>query len=60
MASYSSHTQYDGGQNEATSLLVHYFRTLFNAQGLQWNDDNTAEISQLVECIISVAQAQQE
>ena len=51
-------SHYDGGQGEATSLLVHYFRTVFDAQGLKWTEDNRAEIAQLVECIISAAQKQ--
>lgn len=50
--------QYDGGRGQATSLLAHYFKVVFEASGLNWNSDNEAEIKNLVDCIIDESQTE--
>ena len=39
----------------AAHTLKHYFRTMFEAQGLKWDSDNDAEIDGVVEGIILTA-----
>jgi hypothetical protein len=39
----------------AKRLLVHYFRTVFEAAGLRWDSDNQAEIETAVEYLIDAA-----
>lgn len=36
----------------AKALLIHYFKTLFEAQGLQWNEDNESEIADIIDAIL--------
>lgn len=49
--------KYDGKKGTATDLLVYYMKTLFTASGLNWNDDNEAEITNLVEAIIEASKS---
>ena len=39
----------------AEETLVHYFRTLFEAAGLNWRSDNELEIGEAVKDIIAAA-----
>lgn len=52
-----SHSPY---QTEAASLLTHYFRTVFEAAGLEWNSDNTGEVEQIVHQLAAAAREQAE
>lgn len=36
---------------QAKSTLVHYFRTLFEANGLKWDSDNVTEVEGIVDDI---------
>lgn len=42
-------------REEAKHLLVHYFRTAFEAAGLTWNGDNTAEVGSALDLLIEEA-----
>jgi hypothetical protein len=42
-------------ENRAKSLLVHYFRILFEKNNLYFEGDNVAEIELIVEWIIEAA-----
>jgi hypothetical protein len=37
---------------DATRLLIHYFRTVFNAAGLPWDSDNEAEMHGLAVLLV--------
>lgn len=42
-------------RDRAERVLRHYFATVFRAAGLRWEYDNIAEISDLVEDLITAA-----
>lgn len=42
----------DYAREKAKSLLTHYIEILFQAAGLRWDEDNRAEIEDIVDCII--------
>lgn len=41
----------------AEHLLTHYMRTAFTAAGLNWNEDNDAEIGNIVDALGEMAEA---
>lgn len=43
------------GSEAAKQTLVHYFKLLFEASGVRWNEDNEAEIEGVVDDIIAGA-----
>ena len=42
-------------QSQAIKLAQHYFRILAAASGIHWDNDNEAEIEQLVRLIVEAA-----
>lgn len=50
--------KYDGKEGTATDLLIYYLKTLFEANGLKWNDDNDAEIEALIGAIINSSKSE--
>lgn len=44
-------------QDQATSLLQHYMRTVFEKAGLPWDSDSDVEVAGIVECIVEAAVA---
>jgi hypothetical protein len=47
--------QYDGQKGSAASTLIHYFKVVFKAGNLQWNEDNEAEIESIIDSIVAAA-----
>jgi hypothetical protein len=45
--------QYDGKKGSAASTLTHYFKTVFKAGNLQWNEDNDAEVASIIDTIVA-------
>lgn len=45
-------------QTEAANLLTHYFRTAFEAAGLEWDGDNTVEMEEIIHQLAAVAREQ--
>jgi len=43
-------------RKEATELLTHYFRTVWERAGLTWTSDNYAEIEALVDALVAAAE----
>jgi len=41
--------------DDAKSTAVFYFQTLYEANGLEWTSDNTQEIEEMIDAIISAA-----
>jgi len=41
---------------DAKKLLVHYFRTVFNQSGLEFQPDNKTEIELIIDWIIEAVQ----
>lgn len=39
----------------AKQLMTHYFRRIYNEVGRKWDSDNTAEIEDLVDCLVNAA-----
>lgn len=50
-----SHSQY---QRTAADLLAHYFRTAFEAAGLEWGGDNAAEMEEIAYQLAAAAREQ--
>ena len=46
----------DNKRGTAKDKLRHYFKTLFNACGKKWTEDNDYEIGEIIDCIIRDAQ----
>lgn len=44
-----------GARDEAQVVLVHYFKTAFQAAGLNWNADNEQEVESAIDAIIRAA-----
>lgn len=45
-------------RERAIAVLIHYFRTAFEAAGLGWTADNETEVRDIVENILRAADAQ--
>jgi hypothetical protein len=39
----------------ARRVLTHYLRTAFEAAGLEWDSDNTAEVHAIVDSLVEAA-----
>ena len=48
----------ENSRNLAKHLLAHYFKLLFDSQGLRWDYDNQAEIESIVDEIIESIRAE--
>jgi len=49
--------EHDGKVGTATSILVHYFKSVFESNGLYWSPTNEAEMQQLVEAIVKASKS---
>lgn len=47
-------------EKQAQNLLSHYFKQLYEAAGLVWNNDSEAEMGEIVEAIKSAVISEQE
>ena len=43
-------------REEAKKMMVHYFRTLFNQAGLEFDSDNKTEVELIIDLIIEAAE----
>lgn len=45
----------DDYKEKAKNLLIYYFKSLFEKQGLHWDSDNTTEIDLVIDYIITAS-----
>ena len=43
------------GRTDAKRTLVHYFRVVFDAAGLQWTSDNEGEVEGIIDDVLDAS-----